>query len=160
ATEPIPQMPPAPTRPLPVAVQLDLLKELYEAGLISYSDYLWKGTLIIEGGNPALRPDNYTMMLLAGLGVGRVFKVPSLVPNTSGTGSGSQTVDDILVGKVLGRATKGKTTQYIGNGGVRQANAEFDALGPTNVKPISTKYGPGRTGTLPDGRTATVRPGS
>jgi hypothetical protein len=74
--------------------------------------------------------------------------------------SPTQSVDDILAGKTPGRVTKGKTTQHIGKGGLSQANADFDALGPIDVKPINTVYGPGRTGTLPDGRTVTVRPGS
>ena len=41
-----------------------------------------------------------------------------------------------------------------------RASSEFDLLKPSNVKDINTSYGAGRTGTLPDGRTVTVRPGS
>jgi hypothetical protein len=41
-----------------------------------------------------------------------------------------------------------------------KANKEIDALNPSGVKDINTNYGPGRTGTLSDGRTVIVRPGS
>lgn len=71
-----------------------------------------------------------------------------------------KSVNDILGETTAGRVTKGKTTQHIKPGGVDAANADFDALAPTNVRDITTRYGPGRTGTLPDGRTVTVRPGS
>ena len=36
----------------------------------------------------------------------------------------------------------------------------FDALNPVNVKNIITKFGSGKTGTLPDGRFVSARPGS
>jgi len=72
----------------------------------------------------------------------------------------TKTVDDILDGASPGRATKGKTTQYVKSGGYDQAATEFDSLNPSNVKEINTKYGSGKTGTLPDGRTITARPGS
>jgi hypothetical protein len=41
-----------------------------------------------------------------------------------------------------------------------QATEEFYAMNPTNVQQIQTQYGPGLTGTLPNGNTVTVRPGS
>ncbi len=56
--------------------------------------------------------------------------------------------------------TKGKTTLYEKPGDFSQASKEFDSLNPSNVKDINTSYGQGKTGTLPDGRTITVRPGS
>jgi hypothetical protein len=62
--------------------------------------------------------------------------------------------------KEPGRDTKGKTEQHIGSGGFSQANNDFDNLQPSNLKDIKTKYGTGRTGTLSDGRSITVRPGS
>jgi hypothetical protein len=56
--------------------------------------------------------------------------------------------------------TKGKTKHGQKNGGTAQANKDFDALGPKDVKDINTQYGPGRTGVLDDGSKVTVRPGS
>ncbi|MEB3104081.1 RHS repeat-associated core domain-containing protein, partial [Ferviditalea candida] len=94
------------------------------------------------------------------LKVGTKLKRISKFFKSSNKGKGN-TVDDILSDATLGRATKGKTTQYEKIGGnFEQANKEFDSLNPSNVKDIETKYGPGKTGTLPDGRTITVRPGS
>ncbi len=71
-----------------------------------------------------------------------------------------KTVDDILESATPGRVTKGKTTLYEKPGDFSQASKEFDSLNPSNVKDINTSYGQGKTGTLPDGRTITVRPGS
>ena len=71
-----------------------------------------------------------------------------------------KTLDDILKDTKPGRATKGKTTQYVKSGSYEQAANDFDALNPQNVKEINTKFGLGKTGTLPDGRTITARPGS
>lgn len=72
----------------------------------------------------------------------------------------SQRLDDILEGAKPGRVTKGKTTQYVKPGSYEQTSNDFDALNPTNVKEINTKFGQGKTGTLSDGRTITARPGS
>jgi len=79
----------------------------------------------------------------------------------AGAGEGAEaTVEDILDGATPGRATMGPTTQYVKPGDFEQAAKDFDSLKPSNVKPIDTKWGPGETGTLPDGRAITVRPGS
>gem|GEM_PF-6384792 len=75
-------------------------------------------------------------------------------------GPGSDGVNEILNGAKPGRGTKGKTTQYVKPGSYDQALREFESLNPSNVKDITTAYGSGKTGTLPDGRTITVRPGS
>ena len=72
----------------------------------------------------------------------------------------SQTLDDILENAKPGKSTKGKTTQYVKSGSYEQTSNDFDALNPTNIKEINTKFGPGKTGTLSDGRTITARPGS
>jgi RHS repeat-associated protein len=58
------------------------------------------------------------------------------------------------------RKTKGNTTIYERRGGMNQANTDFNAMNPTQVKNIQTESGPGRTGKLPSGETVTVRPGS
>ncbi|PJO76997.1 septum formation inhibitor Maf [Neisseria sp. N177_16] len=42
----------------------------------------------------------------------------------------------------------------------KQAQNDFDSLRLQNIRQINTQYGQGRIGTLPDGRTVTVRPGS
>ena len=84
----------------------------------------------------------------------------STAQGSGGSERGTETVDDILEGAKPGRSTKGKTTQYEKPGAFDQTFEDFDSLNPSNVKDISTKYGPGKTGTLPDGRIVTARPGS
>jgi len=71
-----------------------------------------------------------------------------------------RTVDDILRESRPGETTMGRTTQFENPGGLSRANIDFDSLNPTNVRNINTPWGPGRVGTLQDGRTVTVRPGS
>lgn len=56
--------------------------------------------------------------------------------------------------------TKGPTRLGEKDGGMGQANTDFDSLEPSNVKEIETVYGPGRVGGLDDGSTVVVRPGS
>ncbi|WP_223843966.1 MULTISPECIES: hypothetical protein [Rhizobium] len=56
--------------------------------------------------------------------------------------------------------TKGKTKHGEKDGGMSEADKDFDSLEPDNSRPIDTQYGPGRTGTLEDGSKITVRPGS
>jgi hypothetical protein len=68
-----------------------------------------------------------------------------------------KSVDDILSNASPGRVTKGKTTLYEKSGGFGQASKEFDSLNPSNVKEINTPNGTLKTGTLPDGRSVTVR---
>ncbi len=65
-------------------------------------------------------------------------------------------VDDLLKGASKGKA--GKTRQFDKSGGLDQANKDFDSLvGGGAVK----NHGGGvRSGTLPDGSTISVRPGS
>ncbi len=76
------------------------------------------------------------------------------------TNEAPKNVDDILEDSEPGRRTKGKTEQFVKDGGLEKANEDFDNLKPSNVKNFNTKKGPGRTGSLPDGRKATVRPKS
>ena len=80
------------------------------------------------------------------------------VGNVVEKGIGS--VDDLIKNSKLGRGTKGRTKQFDRSGGLDQANKDFDSLGPQNVRDIDTPFGPGRTGTLPDGRQVNIRPGS
>jgi RHS repeat-associated protein len=58
-------------------------------------------------------------------------------------------------GATPGRETKGRSTQWGKPGGMAEADADFDALGPTGVRSLPNG---GRVGTLPDGRTVIVRP--
>lgn len=69
-------------------------------------------------------------------------------------------MDDLIEDAKPGRRTKGKIKQYEKEGGVDQANKDFDDLNPNDVKEIDTNYGTGRAGTLEDGTKVTVRPGS
>lgn len=56
--------------------------------------------------------------------------------------------------------TKGKTKHGELDGGMDRADDDFDSLQPDDVRNIETQYGPGRTGTLENGSSVTVRPGS
>jgi len=68
--------------------------------------------------------------------------------------------EDILKTTTPGRSTRGKTTQHISSGGMNKALKDFNSLEISKIKPIQTKYGPGKTGILKDGRKITVRPDS
>ena len=71
--------------------------------------------------------------------------------------TGPKSVGDVLEGATPGRETKGRSDLFDKPGGEAGANSDFDSMNPSNVKDIP---GGGRTGQLPDGRTAVVRPGS
>lgn len=60
----------------------------------------------------------------------------------------------------VSQQTKGKTKHGEKDGGMPEADRDFDSLKPGEQKNIETQYGPGRTGTLKDGSKVTVRPGS
>ncbi|MBO0128829.1 MULTISPECIES: hypothetical protein [Agrobacterium] len=60
----------------------------------------------------------------------------------------------------VSQQTKGKTKHGEKDGGMAEAERDFDSLKPDNEKGIETQYGPGRTGELQDGSKVTVRPGS
>jgi RHS repeat-associated protein len=61
--------------------------------------------------------------------------------------------DPPVPGATPGRETKGRTEQWEKSGGQAEADKDFDNLQPKDVRPIPG----GRTGTLPDGRSANVR---
>jgi len=71
-----------------------------------------------------------------------------------------KTVNDILKGKTETTRPVGKARNFEGSGGFEQAVKDFNSLQPINVKPISTSYGLGKVGFLPDGTKVSVRPGS
>ena len=71
-----------------------------------------------------------------------------------------KTLDDVLKSAQPGRVTKGKTTQYIKAGTYAQTINDFNGLDLLHVKEVNTKFGLGKLGTLPDGRTVVARPGS
>jgi hypothetical protein len=60
----------------------------------------------------------------------------------------------------VSQQTKGKTKHGEKDGGMAEAERDFDSLKPGKEKGIETQYGPGRTGELEDGSKVTVRPGS
>lgn len=74
--------------------------------------------------------------------------------------SGSKAIDNLIVG--LEETTNGKV--FVRNseasGRYEQALIDFEALNPTNVKDIQTKYGEGKVGTLSDGTKVVARQGS
>ena len=59
-----------------------------------------------------------------------------------------------------GKKTKGRTEQRLLDGGFDEALSGFETLSPTNVKPIETPWGNGKTGNIDNGFVATARPGS
>lgn len=81
---------------------------------------------------------------------------------------GDLTPEDVANGKINGllgktkpgEKTTGASTQYDKKGNYGDAEKDFDNLGLDNVKEINTKFGKGKVGTLDDGRTVVVRPGS
>ena len=83
--------------------------------------------------------------------------------SSKGDGGGKSdetTVDDLLEG--LEETTNGKGTarNFESTGGYDQTLKDFDALNPSDVKNIQTKYGPGKVGMLSDGTKVVARPGS
>jgi hypothetical protein len=64
-------------------------------------------------------------------------------------------VCSILEGATPGRSTKGRTQQWIKNGGYDKALEDFHKLNPQNVRYLEHKCS--NVGTLPDGRTVNVR---
>ncbi len=84
-------------------------------------------------------------------GVGGVTK------GVKGTVPVINNVDDLVSNSTLGIVTKGKTTQYVRQGGHQQAISDFNNLNPSNIK----TYDNGTiAGILPDGRSINVRSGS
>lgn len=75
-------------------------------------------------------------------------------------GSGSKTIDDLINGLKETTNGKGVARNFEASGGYEQTLKDFEALNPTNVKDIQTKYGPGKVGTLSDGTKVVARPGS
>ena len=74
--------------------------------------------------------------------------------------SGSKTVDDLLKGLDETTNGKGVARNFESTGGYDRTLKEFDALNPSNIKDIQTKYGPGKVGTLSDGTKVVARQGS
>ena len=95
-----------------------------------------------------LTRDHYRTFTQASIGIFRTFVEVDW-----------ERVESLLRETTPGRPTKGPTTQYIrnGGGGFAQANVDFNGLSPRNVREVTTPRGTLRTGTLPDGRTITVR---
>jgi hypothetical protein len=71
--------------------------------------------------------------------------------------AGRKSVDDLIDGSRPGRPTKGRTRQWDREGGVDQANEDFDNLRPNGV---TQRPDGSRTGHLEDGKKVTVRPRS
>ena len=80
-----------------------------------------------------------------------------------GTARGpSKTIEDIISGSTETTTGNGiaRNLDRKGGGGFEQTLRDFEDLNPANVRNISTKYGPGKVGTLSDGTTVVARPGS
>ncbi|BBE09073.1 Uncharacterized protein MCB1EB_0912 [Mycoavidus cysteinexigens] len=74
--------------------------------------------------------------------------------------------DERLVNKIFGGnrtsleniTSRGTKVESIPDGTRTTADADFDALGLSDIRAIDTNYGQGRVGNLPDGTTVIVRP--
>jgi RHS repeat-associated protein len=83
--------------------------------------------------------------------------------SSSGDGNSNSGADNSVgkeppvPGATRGRETKGRTTQWEKDGGMDEANKDFDAKAPQGVTPLPDG---GRRGTLSDGRQINVRPDS
>lgn len=78
----------------------------------------------------------------------------------SGTRGSGKSVKEVLetakdTTRPIGRAKNLEKT-----GGYQKALDDFNSMNPQGVKNITTKYGEGKFGTLSDGTTISVRPGS
>lgn len=62
-------------------------------------------------------------------------------------------IDDLIESSTPGDKTKGKSTIYEKEGGIEEANKDFDSLNPSNIREVNGI----RIGTLPDGSTVNVR---
>jgi hypothetical protein len=69
-------------------------------------------------------------------------------------------LDDILEDAVETTSNKGITSNYEKLGGYDQAYSDFMYLEPTDINSINTQYGAGLRGTLSNGSTLVLRPGS
>ena len=74
--------------------------------------------------------------------------------------SGSTTIDDLINGLKETTNGKGIARNFEASGGYEQTLKDFEALNPTNVKDIQTKYGSGKVGILSDGTKVVARQGS
>ena len=72
----------------------------------------------------------------------------------------SNYAEDLLKGLDETTNGKGVARNFESTGGYDQTLKDFDALNPSNVKDIQTKYGPGKVGTLSDGTKVVARQGS
>lgn len=77
-----------------------------------------------------------------------------------GSGSGNNTIDDLINGLKETTNGKGIARNFEASGGYEQTLKDFETLNPTNVKDIQTKYGSGKVGTLSDGTKVVARQGS
>jgi hypothetical protein len=74
--------------------------------------------------------------------------------------SDSTTIDDLINGLKETTNGKGIARNFEASGGYEQTLKDFEALNPTNVKDIQTKYGAGKVGILSDGTKVVARQGS
>ena len=74
--------------------------------------------------------------------------------------SDSTTIDDLINGLKETTNGKGIARNFEASGGYEQTLKDFEALNPTNVKDIQTKYGSGKVGILSDGTKVVARQGS
>jgi len=70
-----------------------------------------------------------------------------------GNSSRLRGLQDILEGASKGQRTKGRSLQFEKSGGIDQAYKDFQKLGVSEIRDIST----GKIGKLPDGRIVNVR---
>lgn len=79
-------------------------------------------------------------------------------PDEGACGSCGDRVKELEEEAGVEQKTKGPTKHGEKDGGIEQADKDFDSLGLEDVTTIDTPKGRLRMGTLPDGRTVKVRP--
>jgi hypothetical protein len=79
------------------------------------------------------------------------------IGNAFGNILNSDKNENPIPGTTPGNETNGRSRIFVKPGGYDDAIKDFNGLNPTNVRPIPKG---GLTGTLPDGRSVNVRPGS
>ena len=95
-------------------------------------------------------------------GTNNIGQDSDALPENSGLLKSDEFINDLIRQSTPGERTRGVTDPFDFPGDFDKANKIFDSMNLKNVKPIETRFGPGRAGRLPDGsgRKVVVRPGS
>lgn len=115
------------------------------------------GSLAVAGGGSIAAGGTVTAgsaIAITGVVGGTTIAAADILMNQS-----SDPTKNLVASSTPGRETKGSSTLYDRPGGFGNAQNDFNSLAPTNVRPAPNNPAV-QLGTLPDGRTVTVRPTS